>query len=129
MRVGPVGPPGPYHELEPEWPFLTEANGERTAWLAVQQAVTVELGVMLHQIPSTPRAQRLLVRNGGDRQSSLQMIANAIQVVISKDGGRCAGFHVSHPAAVDLAVRNRPTPRSVCPVLVLLVDREHVHMA
>src|SRR5215475_14107711 len=129
MRVGSVGAPGPYCELEPEWPFLTEANGERTARLAVQQAVTVDLGVMLHQIPGAPRTKRLLVRDRGERQPSLQMVADAIQVVVGEDGGRCAGFPVSHSAAVDLAIRDRPTPRAVRPVLVLLVDREHVHMA
>src|SRR5215475_8732852 len=129
MRVGSVGAPGPYCELEPEWPFLPEANGERTARLAVQQAVTVDLGVMLHQIPGAPRAKCLLVRDRGERQPSLQMIAYTVQIVVGKDGGRCAGFHVSHPAAVDLAVRNHPAPRAVRPVLVLFVDREHVHMS
>src|SRR5262245_49203632 len=129
MRVGPVGPPGPYRELEPEWPFLTEANGERTAWLAVQQAVAVDLGVMLHQIPGTPWAERLLVRDRGERQPSLQMVADTVQVIVSEDRGRCAGLHVRHPAAVDLAVCDCPAPRAVRPVLVLLVDREHVHVA
>ena len=72
MRVGPVGAPGPDRELEPEWPFLTEANGERTARLTVQQAVTVDLGVMLHQIAGAPRAERLLVRDRGERQPSFR---------------------------------------------------------
>src|SRR4029453_12051587 len=129
MCVGSVGAPGPYCELEPEWPFLTEANGERTARLAVQQAVTVDLGMMLHQIPGAPRAKCLLVRNRGERQPSLQMIAYAVQVVVGEDGGRCAGFHVSHPTSVDLAVRDRPAPRAMCPVFVLLVGREYVHVA
>src|SRR4030095_5020109 len=123
MRVGSVGAPGPYCELEPEWPFLTEANGERTARLALQQAIHVALGVMLHQIPGAPRAKCLLVRDRGERQPSLQMVADAVQVVVGKDRGRCAGFHVRHPAAIDLAVRDRPTPPAVRPGLVLLVDR------
>src|SRR5262249_22301861 len=36
VRVSPMGARGLYCELEPEWPFLAEANGERAAWLAVQ---------------------------------------------------------------------------------------------
>src|SRR5262245_42490663 len=99
--VGPVGALGPYRELEPEWPFLTEANGERTARLAVQQAVAVDLGVMLHQVPGTPRTECLLVRDRGERQPSLQMVANAIQVIVGEDRSRRAGFHVSHPATID----------------------------
>ena len=66
---------------------------------------------------------------GSERQPSLQMVADTVQVIVSEDGGRRAGFHVSHPAAVDLAVRDRPAPWAVRPGIVLLVDREHVHVA
>ena len=117
----PRGPPGPDRELEPEWPFLTEANGERTARLAVQQAVTMDLGMMLHQMPGAPRAERLLVRDRGERQPSLQMVADAVQVVVGKMEADVPAFMSATPA-VDLAVRDRPAPRAVRPVLVLLVD-------
>src|SRR5262249_16073699 len=57
------------------------------------------------------------------------MVADAVQVVIGEDGGQRAGFHVSYPAAVDLAVRDCPAPWTVRPGFVLLVDREYVHVA
>src|SRR5262249_52184425 len=54
---------------------------------------------------------------------------DTVQVVVSEDRGRRAGFHVGHAAAVDLAISDRPAPRTVRPGLILLIGREHVHVA
>ena len=129
MRVGAVRAPRAGREPEPQRALLAEADGQGTARLPVQQAVAVDLGVVLHEVPGSPGAEGLLVGDGGQRQPPFQVLADPVEVGEGEDRGRRARFHVRHAASVDFPVGDRPAPRSMCPPLVRLVGGEHVDVA
>src|SRR5216117_147975 len=99
MRVRAVRALRPQRELEPERPFLAEPDGERAARLAVQAAVAVDLRMMLHQVPRAPRAEGLLVGDGGERELALEMLAHAMEIVVGEDRRRGPRLHVGDTAA------------------------------
>ena len=101
-------------EPEPERPFLAEADRQRAARLAVQQAVAVDLRVMLDQVAGAPRPEGLVVGDGGEGQPPGQSIAEPVQIAIGEDRGRRPRLH-GHPPPVDPALCDRAAPRAMGP--------------
>src|SRR5262245_55944625 len=110
MRVGAVGALGADLELEPERALFPEPDGVGASGVAVEQAVSQYLRMMLHQIAGTPRSKGFLVRNGGQCQPPLEALADAVKEGVGEDRRAGAGLHVAGAATVDLPVDELTAP-------------------
>ncbi len=81
---------------------------------------------MLHQIARPPWAKGFLIRNGGQRELALQLIADAVKIGKCEDRSGSAAFHVRHPAPPDFVIHDGPTPRAAIGPSLVLTDRETV---
>ncbi len=128
VRIGAVRAARFDRELQPQEPFLAEAQGVRTGRLAVQAAIAVHFGVMLHQVARAVRPEGLLVRHAGQRQLALELVLDAVEVAVGEDRGGRPALHVGRAAAVDVAVGDLSRPGAVLPAR-LVGHRKHVDMA
>src|SRR5215831_5621992 len=88
----------------------------------------MDFRMVLHEIASAIGPKRFLVGYGGERKLAAEPAFETIEIGIGEEGRRGAGLHVGDAAAIDLAVRDFPTPGVAGPAGAVVGDREHVDM-
>ena len=110
VRIGAMRARRAHVEAQPERALLAEAQRVAAARLAVQAAIAEDLGMMLDQVARAPGTERLLIRDGAERQPAMQRLPQFMQIKECEQRGGRAAFHVAGAAAVDLAVDQFAAP-------------------